>query len=123
VGKILPILKSNKRIQDIEAGIGAFLRERRKRAGISQEVLAERCHIVRRTLYNLESGAGGNVTTLLSILQELGALEECASPFLDPIDSKAKSTTKIPTKTTKSRSLKATSEDANPWVMTKRPTL
>ena len=113
-------MNTNETLTEVEREIGQFVRARRKAQGVSQEVLAERCHIVRRTLFSLERGEGGNLTTLLSVLSELGVLEEATAGFRaavsDPERPRRKSAPKPGPR-------KVPSGDANPWVLTDRAIL
>ena len=54
------------------AQLGAALRRRRKQAGLSQEVLAEKVKLRQATISRLESGdAGTKLGTLLDVLAAL----------------------------------------------------
>ena len=53
--------------------IGAALRERRKRQGITLSALAEKSHVHRNTLSALERGVGNvELNTLLTVCEQLG---------------------------------------------------
>ena len=81
MGKYLPMNNSGETFSRVQKEIGCFVRAKRKEAGMSQEALSEKCGIVRRTLFSLEAGEGGNLGTLLSVLGELGALESSTAGF------------------------------------------
>lgn len=120
----LLIMEAGEKVRAIEAEIGVYVRELRKAKGLTQEVLADRCGIVRRTLFSLESGDGGNLTTLLSVLEELGALEESTSGLRQPTGQK--STQKERRRSRVDREDKrppVSSSGENPWVMSDRAVL
>ncbi len=113
-------MELNESVQKVEREIGAYVRARRKAAGVTQEKLAKKCKIVRRTLFSLENGQGGNVTTLLSVLGELGVLEEATAGFRDY--PPAKPLRHDPgSGDEQSRWLRAS--EKNPWVMSDRAVL
>lgn len=93
--------------------IGAFVRTRRRQAGVTQEQLAERCGIVRRTVVSLEAGEGGTVGTLLAVLAELGCLGEATAPFRLPATEEpaARKPVRPPD------SPQAAAGGGNPWVL------
>ena len=113
----------NPLIGELEERIGRFVRDRRKAGGLTQEELAERCGIVRRTLFSLENGEGGNLGTLLAVLAELDALEKMAEIFPENPGGWWNG---IPAKEReagfgKGRSVGRPRE--NPWVLDRRPML
>lgn len=53
--------------------IGAFLREKRKKAGLSQDQLAARCDLTKSNISNIENGKKDfNFTTFLEYSKGLG---------------------------------------------------
>ncbi|MBL1409002.1 helix-turn-helix transcriptional regulator [Sphingobacterium sp. C459-1T] len=53
--------------------IGSFLRERRKKAGLSQDQLAARCDLTKSNISNIENGKKDfNFTTFLEYSKGLG---------------------------------------------------
>ncbi len=71
--------------------LGADLRDRRVRAGLTQEELARRGDIGLSAVKHLESGAGANLTTLIKAIRALGAedwlaaLAPPAEPSVSPM--------------------------------------
>ncbi|MBC2601520.1 helix-turn-helix domain-containing protein [Puniceicoccus vermicola] len=100
----------------VEQEIGGFVRSKRKAAGLSQEALAERCGIVRRTLFSLEAGEGGNLRTLLSVLAELGELESATRSF--SLRPPTRPAPEAPEAATAKEEEEETPKAGNPWVMT-----
>ncbi len=64
--------------------LGANIRRARVRRRISQEELAQTCHIGRKTMYAVEKGTSGMaIGTILSVLWSLGLLDSAAN-LADP---------------------------------------
>ena len=55
--------------------LGENLRERRLRANLSQQMLAERSDVSLNAVKNLESGRGAAVFSLMSVCRTLGAMD------------------------------------------------
>ncbi|MDZ4827158.1 MAG: helix-turn-helix domain-containing protein [Actinomycetota bacterium] len=62
-----------KGVADLEAEIGRHLRARRIDRGLRQIELADLANISVATLSNLETGKGGNLSTLIKVLRALDA--------------------------------------------------
>ena len=113
----------NPLIAQLEERIGKFVRARRGAGGLTQENLADRCGIVRRTLFSLENGEGGNLSTLLAVLAELDELEKVAEIFPE---NPGATGTASPRKSRRPASRKDRSANRpaeNPWVLDRRPGL
>jgi len=66
-------------INEVEKELGKRLKRRRLDRNLSQEALAERSGLSRRTIAAIEHGEGTTLTTLLTVLRALDAL--------DPLDN------------------------------------
>ena len=55
--------------------LGENLRERRLRANLSQQTLAERSALALNAVKNLESGRGASVFSLVSVCRTLGVMD------------------------------------------------
>jgi len=67
-------------VEDIEARIGAAVRQWRIDAGLSQDDLAERASLSRSAIQGIETGRGSRVETLIRVLRALDRTD-----VLDPI--------------------------------------
>jgi transcriptional regulator with XRE-family HTH domain len=69
--------------------LGGALRERRIRAGLTQEELARRADLGLSALKHLEAGRGANLTSLVKAVRALGAEDWLASlaPPAEPVVS------------------------------------
>lgn len=61
--------------EEIEARLGAAIRQWRIAAGYSQEELAERASLSRSAVQNIETGQGSRLATLIRILVALGRID------------------------------------------------
>ena len=69
---------------EIEKELGARLKRRRLDLNFSQEAIAERSGLSRRTITAIEHGEGSTLSTLIALLRALNALD-CLEQFLpDP---------------------------------------
>lgn len=57
------------KIKDVKSEIGQLVKSHRKREKLSRQDLAEKLHISRITIQNLESGKNFTIDTLLKVLQ------------------------------------------------------
>ena len=62
-------------ITEVEKELGKRLKRRRLERNFSQEELAERSGLSRRTITSIEHGEGSTLTTLLAVLRALDALD------------------------------------------------
>jgi transcriptional regulator with XRE-family HTH domain len=82
---------SRQTIDEQLSAIGSALRDRRVRAGLTQEDLAKRADISLGALQNLEHGKGSSVRTLLRVSRLLGTdqwveiLQPPRTPSLSPM--------------------------------------
>jgi len=113
----------NPLIGELEERIGRFVRDRRKAGGLTQEELAERCGIVRRTLFSLENGEGGNLGTLLAVLAELDALEKMAEFFPENPGVGGTASPRKSGRPVSGKGRSAGRPPENPWVLDRRPML
>lgn len=56
--------------------LGGAIREYRLKADFSQQSLADKAGVSRSSVRRLESGEGGDISTLLNVLRGLGRLED-----------------------------------------------
>lgn len=69
---------------EIEKELGERLKRRRLDLNFSQETIAERSGLSRRTITAIENGEGSTLSTLIALLRALNALD-CIEPILpDP---------------------------------------
>ncbi|MFP4351427.1 MAG: helix-turn-helix domain-containing protein [Puniceicoccaceae bacterium] len=113
----------NPRIGELEERIGRFVRDRRRAGGLTQVGLAERCGIVRRTVFSLENGEGGNLRTLLAVLAELDALEEVAVVFSENPGGGGAAQPRKRRRALPAKDRQAGGVAENPWVLDRRPIL
>jgi transcriptional regulator with XRE-family HTH domain len=64
----------NIKIKDVKTEIGQLIKSFRKRDNISQQELAEKLHLSRITIQNLESGKNFTIDTLLKVLEHFELL-------------------------------------------------
>jgi transcriptional regulator with XRE-family HTH domain len=64
----------NIKIKDVKTEIGQMIKSFRKRDNISQQELAEKLHLSRITIQNLESGKNFTIDTLLKVLEHFELL-------------------------------------------------
>lgn len=65
-------MQTSHTLAELEAVLGEQVRKLRLSRNIDQAMLAERAGISRRTLQNLEAGAGSSTASLLSVVRALG---------------------------------------------------
>ena len=63
----------------IEEELGKRLKKRRLEMNLSQEEIAERSGLARRTITSIENGEGSTLTTLIAMLRALDALDTLES--------------------------------------------
>jgi transcriptional regulator with XRE-family HTH domain len=117
MSNILLVNDVNELLAGVEREIGIFVRAKRKATGLGQETLAERCGIVRRTLFSLEAGEGGNLRTLLSVLAELGVLEAATEGFRTAVEMNPNSKPEPRKRTAVDKETPSPAVE-NPWIMT-----
>ena len=64
--------KASETPQELEAALGARLKQLRLSKALDQRVLAQRAGVSVKTLRNLEGGHGSSLKTLMSVLRALG---------------------------------------------------
>jgi len=71
---------------ELEARIGAAIRQWRIDAGLSQDELAERASLSRSAIQQLEGGGGSRLETLVRVLRSLGRTDalDALAPRVGP---------------------------------------
>jgi transcriptional regulator with XRE-family HTH domain len=64
---------------ELEAALGARIRELRLRANLGQAEVAASAGVGRKAIYSLEKGSGSTVETLLRVLKALGLTDPIAA--------------------------------------------
>jgi transcriptional regulator with XRE-family HTH domain len=77
-------LQGRRTTEEWAAEIGATVRQRRQRAGLTQEDLARLAGIGVSTLKHLEAGTGARLSTLIKVVRTLGAEDWLAALALPP---------------------------------------
>lgn len=72
-------------LEAIAASLGSQLERLRLSKNINQATLAAEAGVSRRTITNLENGAGTSLDTFIRVLRALGVVERLATLIPDPV--------------------------------------
>ncbi len=99
----------------IEKELGKRLKDRRLEMNLSQEQIAKRSGLSRRTVTAIENGGGSTLTTLIAMLRALQALDTLENFLPDPGISPIAMTSKVQETPRKYASSPRKSPPPTPW--------